>query len=226
MAKYLLIVLIALSSSWCSRFKNKEENKPLAKVGNTYLYKDDLKGTFKEGLAPNDSAAIVASLVEKWIRKQLIVQRAELNLTYDEKNVQKELEEYRTSLLIYKYEQKFIGEKLDTVVDISEIEKYYNQNQQNFVLNNDIVKALLIQLPSKAQNVDKVRGWYISESVDDLKLLESYCYKNAKRYDYFNDEWIKFSQLRSSFPCPNQENASFLKSYRHMKQKIRAIIFT
>jgi hypothetical protein len=46
-------------------------------------------------------------------------------------------------LLIYKYEEQMLRDRLDTVVSDAEIEQYFNQNASNFVLEENIVKALL-----------------------------------------------------------------------------------
>ena len=46
----------------------------------------------------------------------LLLNKAELNLTDEEKNVEQQIENYRSSLLIYAYEQSYIRQHLDTVV--------------------------------------------------------------------------------------------------------------
>ena len=130
MSKYLLFIFIFTLS--CSRLKEPE---PIAKVGNAYLYNSDIKGLIKSGLSKEDSLNMVKSIVDQWIKKQLILQRAELNLTNEEKDVSKELDEYRTSLLIYKYELKYIKENLDTTVKSDEVLNYYNLNP-NFAFQN------------------------------------------------------------------------------------------
>ena len=186
--------------SWCSLFKTSKKEPQLASVGNEYLYLSDIKGLIKPGLSKTDSLIMLNSLVEKWVRKQLIVQKAELNLSENEKDVAKELEEYRTSLIIFKYEQKLIKEKLDTVVDEKEIAQYYKQNTQNFTLSFDIVQAQYLKLPLKAPNLEKVKLWLKSENAEDMKQLEGYCFQYAIKYDYFNEEWINFDNIRMLLP--------------------------
>ena len=198
--KILLFALLTFMVSWCSLFKTSKKEPQLASVGNEYLYLSDIKGLIKPGLSKTDSLIMLNSLVEKWVRKQLIVQKAELNLSENEKDVAKELEEYRTSLIIFKYEQKLIKEKLDTVVDEKEIAQYYKQNTQNFTLSFDIVQAQYLKLPLKAPNLEKVKLWLKSENAEDMKQLEGYCFQYAIKYDYFNEEWINFDNIRMLLP--------------------------
>ena len=72
--------------------------------------------------------------IEKWVRNQLLLNKAEINLTDEEKNVEQQIENYRSSLLIYAYEQSYLRQNLDTVVTDKEIEDYYKENQSNFIL--------------------------------------------------------------------------------------------
>jgi hypothetical protein len=204
--KYLLFILLSVFTGWCSQLSNKNTESPLANVGNSYLYPSDIKGLIKPGLSRQDSSMISKSLVEKWVRKQLIVQKAELNLTDEEKDFIKELDEYRTSLIIFKYEQKLIKEKLDTIVTNAEIEKYYKQNSDNFILSYDIVKAHFIKLPISAPNINKLREWIQTETADNMKLLEGYCFQYAVKHDYFNDQWVNFENIRMMLPLSLNSN--------------------
>ena len=79
--KYLLFVSLAFFSGWCSTFHETDKVKTLAKVGDQYLYSSEIRGLIKPGFSKNDSLVMVASLTEKWIRKQLITQKAELLTT-------------------------------------------------------------------------------------------------------------------------------------------------
>ena len=218
MAKIFLFVFISIFSNWCTRFSGNKE-KPLAQVGNVYLYPSQVKELVKPGLTQQDSSLMVAGLVEKWIRKQLILQKAELNLTDEEKNVAKELEEYRSSLIIYKYEQKFVKEKLDTIVSQNEIDQYYEINKSNFKLNYSIVKAQFIKLPKEAPQLAKIRELMKDENVDNVKLIESLCYQFALKYDYFNDEWVNFDNIKSVFPVLLSEDPSYYVNNKIIEAK-------
>lgn len=208
MVKIFLFVFIAIFSNWCSRFSSNNE-KPLAQVGNVYLYPADIKDLIKPGLTHKDSSIMVASLVEKWIRKQLILQKAELNLTDEEKDVSKELDEYRTALIIYKYEQKYVKEKLDTTVSQIEIEQYYESNKNNFKLNYPIVKAQFIMLPKEAPQIGRLKQLLSVENEENIRMIESLCYQFALKYDYFNDQWINFDNIKSIFPISLPEDPAF-----------------
>jgi len=203
MKKILLISIVFIGFS-CSYFAKKSHEKPVAQVGNTVLYLSDLSSMFKPGITKEDSLQLLKSLVEKWMRRQLILQKAELNLTDDIKNVDKELEEYRTSLIIYKYEQKYVNEKLDTVVGNADIEAYYNQNTSSFTLESNMVKALYIKVPRTVQGLDRLVKLMKDDSRQNNSEIEGFCYQFATNYDYFNDEWISLNKIKSELPINSQ----------------------
>ena len=59
---------------------------PVARINNKYLYKNDLKKLFRHNVSPQDSINIVKSYVDSWVKEQLMLSKAELNLTEEEKN--------------------------------------------------------------------------------------------------------------------------------------------
>ncbi len=69
------------------------------------------QGFIPAGITGADSIAMVRDFKERWIRNQLLLNKAELNLTDEEKNVEQQIENYRSSLLIYAYEQSYIRQQ-------------------------------------------------------------------------------------------------------------------
>ncbi|MBN2347400.1 MAG: hypothetical protein JXJ22_01100 [Bacteroidales bacterium] len=184
----------------CRNSESIPKEKPVARVQNKYLYPSDLRKVLSDNMAPADSETVVRDFIEKWVHRQLLLNKAEMNLSDDQKNVDSQIEDYRTSLLIFKYEQSLISQKLDTVVSDQEIEKYYNSNTRNFVLNDNLVKALFIQVPREAPEIYRLRSWYKSDDETNLARMEAYCYQYATKYDYFNDNWVYFSEIEKALP--------------------------
>ena len=56
------------------------------------------------------------SYIDSWIKKQLLVAQAEMNLTEALKDVEGRINDYRNSLLIYAYQHELIKQNFDTVV--------------------------------------------------------------------------------------------------------------
>lgn len=203
----------------CTKLETRTREESLAQVAEKNLYPSDIRDIFPRNVSPEDSIMIQQNYVDKWVKKQLILQKAELNLTEEQKDVRQQIEEYRSSLLIYKYEQSLILQKLDTLISDEEIETYYQENPSNFNLDRHIVKALFIKLPMNAPDLWKVRQMYRSEKEEDFKELESYCYQYGVKYDYFDDNWIPFTAITRALPNEIRNPESYLRWNRYIEQQ-------
>jgi len=198
--KKVLFVYLALLAISCTKPGNLPDDPPVAKTYDNYLYSSQLKNIVPYGLSPEDSLVVIKDHIDKWIRKQLLLYQAEQNLSEENKNVEQQIEDYRTSLLIYKYEENYINQKIDTVISDEEIETYYNSYSPNFILNNNLFKGIYIQIPRTSPELYKIRSWYRSDNPDHIKKLESYCYNYATRYDYFEETWVPFDDVLNNMP--------------------------
>ncbi|HLO57363.1 MAG TPA: hypothetical protein VK179_01345 [Bacteroidales bacterium] len=200
MRKILFTGMVALAFFSCNKGKINNSEKPLAKVYDRYLYPSELKGVIPVGISAQDSIAMSKDFIEKWVRNQILLNTAEMNLTDKEKDVENQIDNYKSSLLIYAYEQRYLQQKLDTVVSDSTILAYYKENQPNFILGETLVKGLFIKLSVKAPELYKVRQWYRSEKPEDLNNLEGYCFNNALVYNHFNDGWVNVNEILRMIP--------------------------
>src|SRR5208283_4358284 len=101
--------------------------------------------------------AVARSYIDAWIHQRLVINQAEKNLTSDQMNFSQQLDDYKNSLIIYTYENELVRQKLDTLVTDEDIENYYNANQQNFLLKDNIVQLQYVKLPLKSAYVTQFR---------------------------------------------------------------------
>ena len=107
-----LMLVLALFS--CQNSKNGKDDKPVAAIYDKVLYQSDLQGIMYDGISTNDSLVRTKVFIDNWIRRQLLIHQAENNLDKSELDCVKEIEDYRNSLIIYKYESMLIAQNLDT----------------------------------------------------------------------------------------------------------------
>lgn len=213
----LLILSSLLGMTGCNLLKKQSEDEAVARVFDKYLYRSELDSAIPDGTSEHDSIIIARGIIDKWVRNQLMLSRAEEALTDDQKDVAKKIEEYRSSLLIYSYRQKLLQQKMDTVVRDAEILDYYENNLNNFILRNDIVKATFVKVPLTAPNIGSVRTWTRSGSMDDLDKLEKYSINYAEKFDMFNNSWIYFKTLMEQIPLSIDQPSRFLRYNRNIE---------
>jgi len=216
--KYIIISLLTFFLITSCHKKAKEDKVPVAKVLDKYLYQTDIQHIFPSKITRDDSISMAKSYISTWVKTQLILNKAEINLPPDQLDIAQQIETYRSSLLIYKYEELMLKDKLDTIVSDSEIEEYFNQYAANFILEENLVKALYIKVPKIAPNIEKVKVWYKSDQREEIKKLDSYCYNYATKYDYFKDNWVLFSFIQSELPIRIVNEDEYLKSNKYIEQ--------
>ena len=88
----LIILVFVLFFTQCSKFNRKQGEEPVARVFDKYLYPRDLQDIIPSNISQSDSVIVARDFIEKWIKQQLLLTKAELNLTDPEKNVDKQIE--------------------------------------------------------------------------------------------------------------------------------------
>ena len=173
---------------------------PVVKVFESPLYRSEISDFIPKGTPTEDSILMAANYVRNWVTQKLLLHKAIENLSGEEANIQKQVEDYRTSLLIHQYKQKLIAQRLMDDINDTEIEKYYKEHENNFMLATPIVKGIFLILPKNAPNLKEVRKWYKSDKAADQESLEDYCLTNARKYDKFQNKWVEAKYLLNLIP--------------------------
>lgn len=213
--KTLHIILLAVALSACSLLPDRDE--VVAKVGDKKLSLKELSDVIPNYLEGNDSVLWADDYIKKWVKRELLLQKAEENLRPELKDVSRELEEYRNSLLIYKYKNELVHEKMDTTVSEESIRKYYEEHRENFILNRNIVKAIYIKIPVQVSNPDNMKDLCLSDNKEKQARLNEYCMSYAKSYDRFNDQWIAADLVLKNTPAMIKDQNEFLQRNRYVE---------
>lgn len=215
---YLLLLVWLCSGCDFIKFKKttsseSSDRKPVARVNDVYLYQDELVGFVPKGTVEEDSVSRVQAYVNSWVRKQLLIQEAARKINIDEADIERKILDYRYSIIAYEYQTEHIKENLDTLIAPGEIEAYYNQNKDNFVLKQNIVQATFIKVPKNAPRTAKIKDLIFSGREKDQKELKSYCLSFSAAYHIADSVWMIFDDLVRNSPLAEIPNKiQFLKS--------------
>ena len=207
----LLLMLIAITAG-CGKKGGSNQRIEVAVAGSTILYLDQIPKLVPAGTSKTDSAATTQNYINKWVRKELLFQKAQENLSPGiSEDIDRQLEETRSNLLIYQYQRQMMLERMDTLVNDSELVDYYNSNPTSFNLSTNIVKALYIKLPVETPNIEKIKRLTRSNDQSDLQDLEKICYQFAEKFDDFNEEWVPFDRISVELPSEIDNEENFLR---------------
>ncbi len=98
-------------------------------------------------------------------------------------------------------EEELLKRNLDTIITKKQMKAYYDENKEDFLLSDYLVKALYLKVPKsadfKSKKIDQV---YLLKNDKDLSEVNSYAKLYAENF-YFNDSsWIYFSELSKDIP--------------------------
>jgi len=213
----ILFLFICLFFFYCS--KNKSNDKKIARVFDEFLYESDIKNIVPPGTSKKDSLQSVANYIDNWIRQQLIYKQADKNLPNELKDFNKQLKEYRNSLIIYAYEKELIKQKLDTTVSEKEISSYYESNLNNFELKDNIVNVIYVKLPLNSSVISKVRTLYKSDNPIEKKELTGLCQKYAANSSLEEDTWFYFTDLLKEIPIKTYNQEDYLNNHKYIEMQ-------
>ncbi|MFC2100624.1 hypothetical protein ACFLRZ_02220 [Bacteroidota bacterium] len=196
---------------------DKSQEDMVARVNDDVLYRSELTDIVPPGKSPNDSIEITKSYIDNWILKRLVLEQAEKNLTDEQMNFQKQLKDYRNSLVIYEYESKLIRQKLDTVVSVQEIENFYNENINDFILKDNIVKVWYVKILNNSSQLNAFKRLIKSKNIKDRFKLEDLCSKHAVNFFLDDDAWLLFNDLLKEIPIQTYNQEQYLRYHRFIQ---------
>lgn len=220
MMRLFLFAGILLSAFGCDFIKMRSDaggldtNRQLvARVGTAYLYRDELTGVVPATVESADSAVRVEAYVDSWIRKQLLIQEATKKIDINEAEVERKILDYRYSIIAYEYQTLYIKENLDTAIAPGEIEKYYKENIDNFILKQNIVRATFLKVPKNAPQLRKVKEMIFAKTDEGKAELKSFCLSFSAAYHISDSTWMIFDELVRNSPIVEIPNkVQFLKT--------------
>ena len=189
---------------------------PLAQVAHHYLYYDEVEKVVPHGLSSADSTQFIRDLVRKWAEDQVLYEKAEHNVRGDER-IERLVANYRRSLILNQYEQQLILQKMDENITEEELQKYYEENIQLFVLEEPVIKGIFIKAPITSPGLKELKKWYKDNSDAALEELEKYAFRNAVIYDYFYDHWKPVSELENKVIVNLSELAKDMDKHRNIE---------
>lgn len=212
------MLLLSLLMAACSEFKPQAQRIAVARAGEKVLYYDQIPSLIQPGIAYADSVAIIQNYINRWAKREILKLKAIENLTPEFRSeVERQLDEIRTNLLIHRYQQQMISQRLDTLISEEEIERHFNENSQTFILNNNIIKALFIKVPSNVPNIERVSSLLRSAEPTSLAQLELFCYQFADKFDDFREEWVPLNTLLVELPVTIENQEDFLRRNRYFE---------
>ena len=150
----------------------------VARVGEHRLMRSELAEYIPAGVSSEDSLGLAQQYIKAWAEELLFLDMAESRLSKEEQDVSKELEEYRRTLLKYRYEERYINERLDTLISDEDVRNY------------PLLKTRYMIIPADSRSLKKIKELMSSDDAMDAIAADSLAFTAALRYVDSSDNWM------------------------------------
>lgn len=200
--RYILLLFAGISVFTACKnqvtisFDEKEDER-VAKVGSAILYEKDVANVVKKE-AGEDSGALRERFVNNWIRKELLLQTAKMNLSKEELDIEERVQDYRASLLINQYKQKYLSKHLDTLVTKENVALYVAEHTNSFVLKEPLYRYYLAKVLKKNKDDEKLLKTLFSK--EEVNLMQDFDLENTTVIGSYDVDWYTGKEILEKLP--------------------------
>jgi len=184
----------------------------LARVGEKELVAEELRRSIPSGLSESDSSAYAHVFVDRWVRRQLKIREAEQLFSSSVADIDRQVEEYRQSLLIRKLDQFYVDRLVDTTFTAEELAAYYNSHKSDFKLDHPIVKGCVVRVPKGYRQRARLKELMASKQEARQQDFRDICLKQEFRLDDYTTAWVDWSDFLNQLPTMRSESSDALLS--------------
>ncbi len=202
---YTVVLLLFIACTPSVKNDADKEAKIVATAGDDKLDINEFTDDFVSTGIIKDSVYNAKKSIEKWATESLFYQEALTKLNEDEVNIEQQVEAYRKSLVNYIYQTKLIEANLDTTITKEEIEAYYDEHRDNFILKENIVKVNYLKVPLRSPALAKIKRFIWSTNPKDKIQLKVLCEQNAENFFMNDSTWLFLEDIKKEIPALKEQ---------------------
>lgn len=187
----------------------------LLRYGEKELTVDDVTGLIPEGLLSADSAAMFHSIIEGWIRDEVLAELAEDRL-YDMEAIERRVNDYRNSLIVQEYLMR-MRESHATEIDESKVRDYYTTHRKGIKLEVPLIKGIFLKINKDSRGKEEIKNLLTSGDPEKIDKLEQEWLDRSLEYTYFQDKWIDWETVSGLIPHRFGDPDEFLKKEHYFE---------
>lgn len=190
----------------CNYFKPEAKPQAIARVNDSYLYKEDIKDLVPDGTAKEDSIVIVRNFIDRWASQKLLISAAEINLSAEQKAAFDQLiRQYKIDLYTRAYLEEIVKRSVDTAISNEELKAYYEANKENFKTTGTLVRLRYINLSKDNPRYETIKNKFFDYRKSDKKFWDTYALQ-LKSFAFNDTVWVDMNQVYSKLPFINPDN--------------------
>lgn len=185
--KTLLYLILSGSLFIGCKTNQNSDNIILAEVNGSVLTMEEAKAGIPSSEFQSDSVLAYNNFIEKWIEKQLILQESERLKIPDSPEIKKRIERAKQDMIAISFQEAVLNNlNSKIIVTEEEVQDYYQQNKDQFLLDERYIRFrhLIASSLADAENAkrDLMQGHTWERVAQNYSLQSEMVIKNASRF--------------------------------------------
>ena len=193
-----ILPFLAVAILFCTSCR-RNADPVVAQVYQYKLYTSEVQAGMPSGISQEDSLALARDFIDNWVKEKLVLHEAERRLNPREKNFDREMTEYRNSLLVQRYLDKiWMNDTANYTVPEREIVEFAHSLDDRYTVEKEIVRVNYVKMPSRSDLLPRVREILFDESkrVEQKDVLVAML-GDSIEYLLDDDEWLYLDDLQN-----------------------------
>lgn len=210
---FLLLCLLSLCLSSC-----KQKDTVVAEAYHAKLYLSQLAAQIPDSFSPADSAQLAQILIEDWIKQQIILHEAKQALPLKSQNFEKEIDEYKNTLLVNTYFNFLTSDSGQFTVSDDELEQFIKKYESRYTVNREIIKINYVKTARDSKLIKELKELLFDDDrrTEEKQRIEELC---ADSIEYFLEDntWLYLDDIQNEFPIEIKNKESILSQNKYIE---------
>lgn len=209
----LLLCLLSFCFSSC-----KQKDPVVAEAYHAKLYLSQLAAQIPDSYTPADSVQLAQILIEDWIKQQIILHEAQQVLPLKSQHFEKEIAEYKNTLLVNAYFNLLTADSSQFVVSDEELEKFLKKYESRYTVNREIIKINYVKTAKNTKLIKELKDLLFDDErrIEEKQRIEELC---ADSIEYFLEDntWLYLDDIQNEFPIEIKNKESILTQNKYIE---------
>ena len=190
----------------------------VAEAYHAKLYQSQLSELIPDSYNLADSTRLAQLLIEEWVRQQVLLHEALQVLPVGQQNFEKEMADYKNSLLINAYYNHLTSDTTLFRVSDEELEQFIKKYESRYTVNREIIKINYVKTAKNSKIIKDLKELLFDDErrIEEKQRIEELC---ADSIEYFLEDntWLYLDDIQNEFPIEIKNKESILTQNKYIE---------
>ncbi len=190
----------------------------VAEAFHAKLYQSQLSELIPDSYNLADSTRLAQLLIEEWVRQQVLLHEALQVLPFGQQNFEKEMADYKNSLLINAYYNHLTSDTTLFRVSDEELEQFIKKYESRYTVNREIIKINYVKTAKNSKIIKDLKELLFDDErrIEERQRIEELC---ADSIEYFLEDntWLYLDDIQNEFPIEIKNKESILTQNKYIE---------